>query len=92
MPGLLSNFCVTHTVQEFYTCDEIQFITSIKLLHVSASGFQSQGVFQSKGIQVQLSNLGSASYRQCSTSICVLDLYPFVLEESLRMAPPYRNM
>ena len=27
--------CVTHAVQEFDTCDEIYFITSIKLLHVS---------------------------------------------------------
>jgi hypothetical protein len=92
MPGSLSNFCVAHTVQEVDTCDEIQFITNIKLLHASASGFQSQGVFQSKGVQVERSNLGSATCGQCSTLICLLDLYPFVLEDSLRMAPPYRNM
>lgn len=47
--------------QPTYALNKIQFITSIKLIHVSALGCHPQGVFWNKEIEVQHTNLGSAS-------------------------------
>jgi len=40
-----------------YALNKIQFITSIKLLHVSVPGCHPQGFFKNKVIQVQYANL-----------------------------------
>jgi len=41
--------------------NKIQFMTSIKVLHVSAQGFLHQGVFQNKLIEAEHANEGTAS-------------------------------
>ena len=48
-------------LQSTNVLDKIQFMTSIKLLHVLAPGCHPQGVFYNKGIQVQHANQGIAS-------------------------------
>jgi hypothetical protein len=42
--------------------NEICFVTSINLLHVSAPGCHLQGIFRIKGIQSQHANLGTAAH------------------------------
>ena len=49
------------THQPAYALYKIQLKTSIKLLHVSASGCYHQGVIQNKGVQAQHAKLGTVS-------------------------------
>jgi hypothetical protein len=57
----------------------MQFMTSIKLQHVSALGYHPQGVFQNKAIQVQPVKLGNAYRNQWNdlnfknSKICRID-------------------
>jgi hypothetical protein len=65
------------------TNNKTQFMTRIKLLHVSAPEYHLQGVFYSKGIQVKDAILESERFDHSSDSdqncIIVLGLNLFVL-------------
>jgi hypothetical protein len=48
-----------HPTNTLNTIQMIQFMTSIKLIHISASECHPQGVYYEKVIQVQHANLGT---------------------------------
>jgi hypothetical protein len=75
-------FCVTHTVyilksiqQPINALNYIQFMTNIKMLHVSAGLCYPQEVFQIKGIQGQDTDVGIASPSQKLLKYCLFTYF-----------------